>query len=254
MVARARKLSWQPPRDNGRGRRGIRGVRPTVRRAQARARSPVISFYKEDFFGPRKEKDTSYIRLCDLNPEAYNILLRYIYTDTLPQMLLSSGEEGPVLAEGLLVAADRYSSVRNLLSFPTKLLHCSQANSAGRNDSKKRMEGVRPQGSHDNDREPDVQEHQREDCVADVGAGGAASVSQAKRKCLGFIASRKNTSATMEIDDVEQLARCCPSVVKEVITKVLEAREKERTELIIGMHVRVCLPFHSYRGHFCVVV
>ncbi|GJN24461.1 hypothetical protein PR202_gb12201 [Eleusine coracana subsp. coracana] len=118
-------------------------------------------------------------------------------------MLLSSGEEGPVLAEDLLVAADRY----NL------------------KDLKKMIEKLMCKNISVRTALPLLVLAEQHQCR------------RLKRKCLGFIASRVNTSATMETDDVEQLARCCPSVVKEVITKVLEAREEERTELIIGMFV-----------------
>ncbi|KAK3124399.1 hypothetical protein QOZ80_7BG0586010 [Eleusine coracana subsp. coracana] len=71
------------------------------------ARSTV---FKEEFFGHKKEETTSYIRISDLHPKAFNALLHYMYTDTLPEMpVLSSREEGPALAEELLVAADLYN-------------------------------------------------------------------------------------------------------------------------------------------------
>ena len=40
-----------------------------------------------------------------------------------------------------------------------------------------------------------------------------------------FIAAGRNTRAIMATDDVEHLARRCPSAVKEVLTKILDARE-----------------------------
>jgi speckle-type POZ protein len=46
-----------------------------------------------------------------------------------------------------------------------------------------------------------------------------------KHKCLEFIASGTNARAVMAAtDDVEHLARSCPSVVKELV-KILEAKE-----------------------------
>ncbi|GJN10334.1 hypothetical protein PR202_ga28420 [Eleusine coracana subsp. coracana] len=56
-----------------------------------------------------KEKTTSYICISDLDPEAFKALLCYIYTNTLPELQLSSWEEGAVLAEGLLMVADQYN-------------------------------------------------------------------------------------------------------------------------------------------------
>ncbi|TVU02802.1 hypothetical protein EJB05_51685, partial [Eragrostis curvula] len=69
------------------------------------ARSPV---FKADFFGRAKEESTSYIRICDMNPEAFKALLHYMYTDTLPEtMPFNSREEGAMLAEAGLALGRR---------------------------------------------------------------------------------------------------------------------------------------------------
>ncbi|CAN6202969.1 unnamed protein product [Urochloa humidicola] len=72
------------------------------------ARSPV---FREDFFGPAKEKDTDFVRIGDTRPEVFETLLNYMYTDSLPDQMATRSsleQKGDVLAEDLLVAAGRY--------------------------------------------------------------------------------------------------------------------------------------------------
>ncbi|TVU41003.1 hypothetical protein EJB05_14491, partial [Eragrostis curvula] len=158
------------------------------------ARSPV---FKADFFGPAKEESTSYIRIGDINPEAFKALLHYMYTDTLPEsMPLNSREEGAVLAEGLLMAADRYELKELKLLIEDKM--CKNID----------VSTVLPMLAL-------AEQHQ---------------CGKLKKMCLEFIASDKNTRATMALDDVERLARSHPSIVKEVITKILDVTEREAAE------------------------
>ena len=42
--------------------------------------------------------------------------------------------------------------------------------------------------------------------------------------CLRFIGSRANAWAIMATNDIENLARSCPSAVKDVIVEILETR------------------------------
>ena len=57
------------------------------------ARSAV---FKEEFFGPTKEKDTSYVRISDMHPESFEALLHFMYTDSLPEMTMNSLKDGAV--------------------------------------------------------------------------------------------------------------------------------------------------------------
>ncbi|TVU40999.1 hypothetical protein EJB05_14487, partial [Eragrostis curvula] len=158
------------------------------------ARSPV---FKADFFGPAKEESTGYIRICDMNPEAFKALLHYMYTDTLPEtMPFSSREEVALLAEGLLLAADRYDLKNLKLLIEDKM--CKNID----------VSTVLPMLAL-------AEQHQ---------------CGKLKKLCLEFIASDQNTRATMALDDVERLARSHPSIVKEVITKILDMREREAAE------------------------
>ncbi|XP_034579597.1 BTB/POZ and MATH domain-containing protein 1 [Setaria viridis] len=155
------------------------------------ARSPV---FMADFFGPDKEKTTGYIRICDMHPDAFEALLHYIYTDTLPATATTATarEEAPALAQDLLVAADRFN-LKDLKSLTENKL-CRHSVS---------VSTVLPMLA--------LAEHHQ--CL------------KLKKKCLEFIASGRNTRAVMATDDVEHLARSCPSVVREILGKILDARE-----------------------------
>uniref|UniRef100_K4A2U8 BTB domain-containing protein n=1 Tax=Setaria italica TaxID=4555 RepID=K4A2U8_SETIT len=152
------------------------------------ARSPV---FMADFFGPDKEKTTGYIRICDMHPDAFEALLHYIYTDTLPATA-TAREEAAALAQDLLVAADRFN-LKDLKSLTENKL-CRHSVS---------VSTVLPMLA--------LAEHHQ--CL------------NLKKKCLEFIASGRNTRAVMATDDVEHLARSCPSVVREILGKILDARE-----------------------------
>ncbi|EES11455.1 hypothetical protein BDA96_06G242900 [Sorghum bicolor] len=66
------------------------------------ARSPIFS---AEFFGDMTEKDTPCIKIVDMRPEIFELLLRFIYTEALP----GDGEGcDAATMQHLLVAADRY--------------------------------------------------------------------------------------------------------------------------------------------------
>ncbi|XP_039793125.1 BTB/POZ and MATH domain-containing protein 2-like [Panicum virgatum] len=143
------------------------------------------SVFMEDFFGPAKEKATgsSHIRICDMHPDAFEALLHYLYTDSLPATVTNAREEAAVIAQDLIVAADRYN-LKDLKPVTENKL-CKHSFSAST---------VLPMLV--------VAEHHQCWKLMD--------------KCLEFIAAGRNTRAIMATDDVEHLARRCPSVVKEV--------------------------------------
>nr|CAB3451882.1 unnamed protein product [Digitaria exilis]CAB3455642.1 unnamed protein product [Digitaria exilis] len=165
------------------------------------ARSPV---FMADFFGPAKEKDTSYVRIHDMHPDAFEALLHYAYTDTLPPATVTTTASSPegspspaaaavVLTQDLLMAADKYK-LKDLKSVAENEL-CTH--NVGVNTVLPMLELAEHHG-----------------CV------------KLKKKCLEFIVSARNTTrAVMANDDLEHLARSCPSVVKEVLRKIMDARE-----------------------------
>ncbi|CAN6196816.1 unnamed protein product [Urochloa humidicola] len=171
------------------------------------ARSPV---FMADFFGTAKEKATGYIRICDIHPDAFKALLHYIYTDTLPVTLATAANAAredeaaaAVLAQDLLVAADKYN-LKDLKSLTENML-CKHSIGVGT---------VLPM----------LALAERHQCW------------KLKKKSLEFIASGRNTRAVMASDDVEHLARSCPSVVREVLAKILDAREATpRNPLLVSV-------------------
>ncbi|CAN6209270.1 unnamed protein product [Urochloa humidicola] len=178
------------------------------------ARSPV---FMADFFGTAKEKSTGYIRICDMHPDAFHALLHYIYTDTLPASspatAANAREEeasaaAAVLAQDLLVAADKYN-LKDLKSLTENKL-CRHGIG---------VTTVLPMLA--------LAEHHQ--CL------------KLKKKCLEFIASGRNTRAVVATDDVEHLARSCPSVVREVLAKILDAREATPSNpLMVSVDASVC--------------
>ncbi|KAK3153767.1 hypothetical protein QOZ80_2BG0180870 [Eleusine coracana subsp. coracana] len=72
------------------------------------ARSPV---FKAQFFGGMTKQgiDTEVIRVHDMEAEAFEALLSFLYTDTLPEF---PGERQSAMNQHLLVAADKYNLER----------------------------------------------------------------------------------------------------------------------------------------------
>ncbi|CAL5067170.1 unnamed protein product [Urochloa decumbens] len=162
------------------------------------ARSPV---FREDFFGPAKEKATEFVRIGDMRSEVFQALLNYMYTDSLPNQLAMSNSlerKGAVLAEDLLVAADRYG-VKGLKS-PIEDKLCGHV---GVSTVSLMLELA--------------EKHQ---CC------------KLKKNCLGFISSGANARAVVAGNDFENLARSCPSVVKDVILEILDTREAWSRRLV----------------------
>lgn len=46
-----------------------------------------------------------------------------------------------------------------------------------------------------------------------------------KNSCFRFIACPENDRAVMATDDVEHLTKSCPSIVRELVTKIFDSRE-----------------------------
>ncbi|CAL4993451.1 unnamed protein product [Urochloa decumbens] len=149
------------------------------------ARSPV---FKDDFFGPTKEENTSYIRINDMNPKTFQALLHYIYTDSLPEM---NDQEVGAMAHHLLSAADRFG-LKGLKSIMENRL-CTRV------------------------------------CVTNALAtlvlAEQHQCHELRNSCFRFIACPENDREVMATDDVEHLAKSCPSIVKELITEILDSRE-----------------------------
>lgn len=159
------------------------------------ARSP---FFMEEFF-----RDTSYIVINDILPDAFEALLQYIYTDTLPETTITmnnSLKEGPVVLEDLLMAADRYK-LKDLKSVIENRL-CSHVGSVST-------------------------------VLVLLELAEKYQCCKLKKMCLGFIGSGRNArEIVMASDGIENLARSSPSVVKDVIAEILDLREARSRRLV----------------------
>ncbi|CAM0148159.1 unnamed protein product [Urochloa decumbens] len=72
------------------------------------ARSPV---FKAAFFGgPMKENAATRVRIHDIEPRVFEAMLHFIYTESVPD--IDSPKDKMVMAQHLLVAADRYALER----------------------------------------------------------------------------------------------------------------------------------------------
>ncbi|KAG2631548.1 hypothetical protein PVAP13_2NG023695 [Panicum virgatum] len=162
--------------------------------------------FKEEFFGPTKEKDTSYVRISDMHPESFKALLHFMYTDSLPEMTMNSLKEGAVLAEDLLIAAGRYN-LKDLKSLTENKL-CSHV-------------GVST-------------------VLLMLAIAEQYQCCKMKKMCLGFIGSRANAWAIIATNDIENLARSSPSAVKDVIVEILDTRMARSKRLIKAFIFACC--------------
>ncbi|GJN10328.1 hypothetical protein PR202_ga28414 [Eleusine coracana subsp. coracana] len=159
------------------------------------ARSPV---FKAEFFSPVKKETTTIsscnlIHISDMDPKVFEAMLHYMYTNTFPVMEGDEEEEGAVLALDLLVAADKYN-LKGLKSITEDKL-CNYIDESR--------------------------------VFKMLTVAEAYQCCKLKKKCLEFMGSTNNTSAIMANQDVERLARSCPSLVKDVIAKILDAARDE---------------------------
>jgi speckle-type POZ protein len=91
----------------------------TAHRIVLAARSSV---FDAEFFGPMKEKTDARILIEDMEANVFRALLHFIYTDSLPAAAVDGEVEGEVvMAQHLLVAADRYDLKRLKLMCEDKL-------------------------------------------------------------------------------------------------------------------------------------
>ncbi|CAL4979451.1 unnamed protein product [Urochloa decumbens] len=74
-------------------------------------RSPV---FMAEILGPPGKENAAHVRIDGIEPRVFRALLHFVYTDTLPDQAVNEGDDGDkvAMAQGLLVAADRYDMER----------------------------------------------------------------------------------------------------------------------------------------------
>uniref|UniRef100_A0A0E0EY43 BTB domain-containing protein n=1 Tax=Oryza meridionalis TaxID=40149 RepID=A0A0E0EY43_9ORYZ len=139
------------------------------------ARSPVFS---AELYGLMKEGDTAgVVRIGDMEAQVFKLLLRFVYTETLPEM-----EEEDVMCQHLLVAADRYNLQRLKLVCEGKLCRYIAVGTVG-------------------------------NILALADQHHCAGL---KKACFHFLGSQANLSAVIAADGFEHLSRSCPTLMKEL--------------------------------------
>ncbi|XP_044402130.1 BTB/POZ and MATH domain-containing protein 3-like [Triticum aestivum] len=156
----------------------------------------TFSALTAELLGAMKESfAASPIEICDMEADVFKSLLHFIYTDSIPSVL------DVVMAGHLLVAADRYNIVRLKLICEEKL--CNHIDSSMVATSLVLSE---QHGFH-----------------------------RLKEACLQFLASPSNLEAMVASDGYEHLKSSCPSVLKEVISRILPAELKVAKDIIMAM-------------------
>ncbi|RCV39117.1 hypothetical protein SETIT_8G198000v2 [Setaria italica] len=151
----------------------------TAHRSILAARSPV---FRAELFGWMKEKWAAQVRIDDMEPRVFGAMLHFIYTDSLPQI---EGDRR-VMAQHLLVAADRYCLVGLKMICEDMLRNFIDTNTAATTLELAEQQGCR----------------------------------RLKERCLNFLKNPGNTIAVMATDGFEHLMSSYPSLVKDLLAKV----------------------------------
>ncbi|XP_051230365.1 BTB/POZ and MATH domain-containing protein 3-like [Lolium perenne] len=173
-------------------------------RAVLAARSSV---FKAGLLGAMKENSAgSIIEIRDMEADVFKSLLNFIYTDSVPHALQIASNNRKslrdvVMAGHLLVAADMYDIARLKLICEKKLCNHIDSDMVATT-----LTLAEQHGFHD-----------------------------LKDACLRFLASPSNLEAMMASDGFAHLKSSCPSVLKELIVRILPADLKVAKDLIMIM-------------------
>ncbi|CAL5005193.1 unnamed protein product [Urochloa decumbens] len=149
------------------------------------ARSPV---FRAELFGPMSDATSPSIALHDVDPAAFRLMVRYIYTDALPgdAELAPGGADPAETVKNLLAVADRYAIER------LKLM-CAQ----------RLWEKVTP-----------------ETFASTLAFAETYSCPELKSKCVGFFAVDRNLKQVIFTDGFLWLMQEFPSLVAELKASV----------------------------------
>ncbi|KAM3413364.1 hypothetical protein ACQJBY_004505 [Aegilops geniculata] len=157
------------------------------------------SVFKAELLGAMKEgcPAASPIKIRDMEADVFKSLLHFMYTDAVPLTLKLDA----VMAGHLLVAADRYNVVRLKQICEEKL--CARVDS---------------------------------NMVAtSLALAEQHGFPRLKEACLQFLDSPSNFEAMMASDGYEHLTSSCPSVLKELIARILPAEWSVAKEVVMAM-------------------
>ncbi|KAM3278802.1 hypothetical protein ACQJBY_046219 [Aegilops geniculata] len=154
------------------------------------------SVFKAELLGAMKGSSAaSPVEIRDMEADVFKSLLHFIYTDSVPMVL------DVVTAGHLLVAADRYDIGRLKLICEEKL--CNHIDSSM--------------------------------VATTLVLSEQHGFHRLKEVCLQFLASPSNLEAMVASDGYAHLKSSCPSVLKEVISRILPAELKVAKDIIMEM-------------------
>jgi speckle-type POZ protein len=133
-----------------------------------------------------QESRAECLRIKDIRPEVFELLLLFVYTDTLPLNEDISFE----MTQHLLVAADRYGLGRLKLICEEKLGNCINV----------------------------------ENVTATLILANQSNCVQLKEISLDFLASGENLHAVMAKDEFKLLMENCPLILSDLLWKVNSKR------------------------------
>ncbi|XP_020113220.1 BTB/POZ and MATH domain-containing protein 1-like [Ananas comosus] len=151
------------------------------------ARSPV---FRAELFGPMMEKSVQFIRIEDMEPVAFNAMLHFVYSDSLPQF--EDPGTSTLMLQHLLAAADRYGMERLRLVCEEKLCRDLSVNMV----------------------------------ATTLALAEQHRCAQLKAACLEFVASPGVLTAVMQTDGFEHLRISCPSILTELLEMLAEQISK----------------------------
>uniref|UniRef100_A0A8I6YVY6 BTB domain-containing protein n=1 Tax=Hordeum vulgare subsp. vulgare TaxID=112509 RepID=A0A8I6YVY6_HORVV len=151
----------------------------------------------------KESSAASPIEIHDMEANVFNSLLHYIYTDSVPVLEMGSNkdETDVVMADHLLVAADRYNISRLKQICEEKLCNHIDSNMVATS-----LALAEQHGFH-----------------------------RLKEACLQFLASPSNLEAMMESEGYEHLKSSCPSVPKELIARIIPVEFKSAKDIIMAI-------------------
>jgi speckle-type POZ protein len=153
------------------------------------ARSPV---FMAEFFGEMQEKRSDRVKIGEMEPSVFGAMLRFIYTDAVPELDKKMEAATAILAQHLLVAADRYGLDRLKVMCESRLGFAIDTGNAATM----------------------LVLAERHGC------------SQLKVKCVEFIAggSRENLDRVMKTEGFNDLIVSCPSLFAELLVAAHERK------------------------------
>ncbi|CAL5005183.1 unnamed protein product [Urochloa decumbens] len=105
----------------------VDGEQFPAHRAVLAARSPV---FQAELFGSMADATMPSIMVQDIEPAAFKVMLRFMYTDSLPEDV-ELGNPPTDMLQHLLAAADRYALDRLKLICSLKLIECVSVGTVG---------------------------------------------------------------------------------------------------------------------------